>query len=101
MTLKVKSHIYRYTGIFLAQKEQDAYLATQEITTENGRSLLTGMWQAKNGFARPMVTWHWMVRFSHPRIYPVAKFLASIHAGLRCLRWDLSDVFRKMKKRLK
>jgi hypothetical protein len=73
MGLKFKSAVYRYTGIFLAQKEEDAYiksdLGKQEIEEIesypdedgilDGESFARAMWQARNGFYK-YITSFWL-----------------------------------------
>lgn len=68
MTLKLKAKIYRYTGIYLAHKEENAYLDSIEfwesfqrmiahpkhdMCLRNTAGLLIGIWQADHGFTRP------------------------------------------------
>jgi hypothetical protein len=66
MSLKLKSFIYRKTGIYLASKEELAYIKSREFwkdflkilgkdATNLGdvQGLLIGMWQAHHGFTRP------------------------------------------------
>ncbi len=103
MILKLKSLFYRYTGIYLAQKEEDAHMALEstlesakarveqwgDVDLEDSLGVEIGSWQAHHGFARPMITWHWSYRFKHPTIYPVVSFIANIHCGLRALKWDV------------
>ena len=54
--LKLKAKIYQYTGIYLAQKEEDEYLRSEEAVSllENNEypGLVIGLWQAKHGFTR-------------------------------------------------
>ena len=65
MILKLKAFIYRHTGIYLAHKEQLAYMESQEYYDELNRisrrnmlrlyvasGILIGSWQAKHGFTR-------------------------------------------------
>lgn len=67
--LKIKSFIYRHTGIFLAHGEELEYLQSDEywyhmkkmskskddeMTPRNIQGLLIGLWQCKHGFYRPM-----------------------------------------------
>jgi len=112
--LQLKSKFYRYTGIFLAKKEEALYLASAEcreyvqrmvshpendMDEEEAIGLATGMWQCEHGFARPMVTWHWKyfsVRFKYPKLYPLVAFLASAHAGLRALKWDIEFALKRV-----
>src|SRR5580698_7258270 len=65
--LKLKAIIYKYTGLFLAYKEEHEYVQSKEfwksfikVSTSNDmdlrntQGLLIGMWQAKHGFGRPI-----------------------------------------------
>jgi hypothetical protein len=51
MNLKLKAKIYQYTGIYLAQKEEQEYInSLSETRKEHFSGLMVGLWQAKNGF---------------------------------------------------
>jgi hypothetical protein len=54
--LKLKAKIYQYTGIYLAQKEEDEYLRSEEAISllENNEyeGLVIGLWQTKHGFVQ-------------------------------------------------
>jgi hypothetical protein len=66
MLLKIKAKIYQYTGIYLAEKEEQAYLRQVEAELLSGVNskflrnkkqirkdeigLAIGLWQANNGF---------------------------------------------------
>ena len=64
--LKIKSLIYRYFGIYLAEKEEIAYMRSKEglreinemaLCLENqeiAQDIVLGTWQADNGFTRPL-----------------------------------------------
>mgnify|MGYP000899084758 CR=1 FL=1 len=67
MILKLKAFIYRKTGIYLAQKEENQYANSSEymeamismvsheendLSIESIHSILIGSWQAKYGFYR-------------------------------------------------
>ncbi len=52
MILKLKALIYRLTGIYLAEKEEKAFLKSSKVKGKLGRSLVIGCWQAKHGFYR-------------------------------------------------
>jgi len=66
MILKLKSFIYRQTGIYLAHREELAYINSEEfwksfakIISKEGmrprdvQGLLIGLWQVDHGFHRP------------------------------------------------
>lgn len=52
MILKIKAKIYQYFGVYLAKKEEDAYIDWALGSDFDGyeKSLAIGLWQAKNGF---------------------------------------------------
>lgn len=103
VSLKVKSLIYRYTGFYLANKEESDYLKSKECWSEISRivsseendmsprsiqGLLVGMWQCKHGFARPSVSWGW------PSRNPLIKVAASLTNSSTALWWDLRRMFK-------
>lgn len=74
MILRLKSCIYRYTEIYLAHKEELAFLSDSKLwndlelrlkASDNDMSLADwvsieiGCWQAYHGFTRPMASWTW------------------------------------------
>lgn len=55
MILKLKAFIYRFSNIFglriyLAEKEEVAYLSSLGHTTSFELGIYTGLWQCKHGF---------------------------------------------------
>lgn len=64
--LKLKSLIYRFTGLYLAQAEENEYMASVEaykkvrglnkkdvgLPLNSARKLVIGLWQADNRFVR-------------------------------------------------
>lgn len=64
MILKIKAFIYRLTGIYLAEKEENEYITSDEFwdimdSTEDPeldnrtvQKILIGSWQCKHGFYR-------------------------------------------------
>lgn len=98
LSLKIKSRIYRYTGLFLADKEQEAYLASdlcqksiKQLCSypENGlnesdaREIVIGMWQANVGFYRPMS----MLRFKTPLWF--FRPLAYVIESFKAIKYDI------------
>ena len=64
MLLKLKAFIYRHTGIYLAKREELAYLKsedgkstvkslTKSFGKEGALGIAIGSWQGQNGFYRP------------------------------------------------
>ena len=97
MTLKTKSLIYRYTGIYLAQQEELDYIESPEywlrfrkivlhksndLHMTEVHSLLVGDWQVSRGFATAF--------------YPGrSKILRFLYVFYKQLRWDLEKLCRK------
>ena len=75
--LKIKAKIYQYTGIYLAKKEEQAYVDQWVKSGHNidkfGEGLIRGMWQSNNGFMTlsPIGKSMWRVRYS-----PIYKRIA-------------------------
>ncbi|NBO99736.1 MAG: hypothetical protein EBU90_06370 [Proteobacteria bacterium] len=107
--LKLKSYIYKYTGIYLAHKEENEFLTSDEFWSQlksifknnksdcfysnpkNVQGLLVGMWQAKNGFSR----------FYNPFMLKtgfINKTINLFYAPLVTLKWDLKNLFLTLKK---
>jgi len=100
--LKIKSMIYRYTGLFLAHKEQMKYVQSKEfmdeflkiVVSDDGdmgprsiMGLLIGSWQARNGFSTSMSKLEW-----HSNRF--VRFIGGIHSKFINLYWDLRRLFR-------
>jgi len=63
MLLKIKAFIYRHTGIYLAKREELAYLKSEDgrstvktlaksFGKESALGIAVGSWQGKHGFYR-------------------------------------------------
>ena len=106
--LKLKSKIYKYTGIYLADREENDYLKSDEfwkrfikiiksknndIGPRNVQGILIGMWQAHNGFARP----YSFLRLRRPALLwrPIGWFCVLY----KTIRWDLSSLRRSLCKK--
>lgn len=55
MILKIKAFVYRFSNIFglhiyLAQKEEDAFINSQSYDSEISKKCAIGLWQGLNGF---------------------------------------------------
>ena len=53
--MRLKSFIYRFTaifgiGLYLADKEEQAHIDSQNFQSELSESIARGCWQAENGF---------------------------------------------------
>jgi hypothetical protein len=109
--LKLKSIIYKYTGIFLPHREECEYVASNEywkqfnrilkhenkdLSPRNIHGLLVGSWQAHNGFARPF-----SMRFlllGHGRWYkPLFNVLCWFDTLYLVIKWDLQSLNRRTK----
>lgn len=104
MTLKLKSLIYKYTGLYLADKEELEYITSREcwkklmkiaknkkndMSLENIQGLLIGMWQAEHGFARPSSR-YWLKK---PRLF--WNFINWFIVLFITIKWDLERLFRR------
>jgi len=107
MKLKIKAFIYRYTGIFLAQKEQDAHIQNQEVMTQiikwtknpkmemnlkDATGLAIGLWQTKHGFYRPIS----FLRYNKPAWF--WKPIAWIIVLYKTLKFDLTVKWKNLGK---
>lgn len=99
MSLKIKAAIFRYTGIFLAYKEQSEYLESDEFWTSyhniafnpendmnasNIQGMLIGCWQANYGFYRPAFRHHYSKYF---------KFVGYIKECYYSVWWDIKKLW--------
>lgn len=106
--LRVKAIIYRYTGIYLAEREENVYLQSKEFWKEwsehmahpkndmrprDIQGLMIGLWQAHRGFARPMSRLSFR-SYKHRRFW---NFLAWFEVFFTSLKWDLEKLFRRNK----
>lgn len=102
--LKLKAVFYRYTGIYLADKEENDYLSSEEFWKDfertakscndcgprNVQGLLIGIWQAKYGFARPMSR----IRLFRPLwLWRPVRSLDSFRLAMY---WDLQAFFKAL-----
>lgn len=102
MTLKLKSLFYRYTGVYLADKEEAEYIRSgeaqqyihtlashpeNELTIEEATDLTIGMWQADEGFHRPMS----FLRYKNPRF--IFRILGWFEELYKTIKWDLQRYF--------
>ena len=97
MILKIKVLIYRYLGIYLADKEENDYIHSKEfwqafqrmrkknkdIDDRNVFGILCGLWQADHGFSRPFSSFC----FKH-------RFLRWFWVFFKTLKDDLRQIFK-------
>jgi hypothetical protein len=94
--LRFKAIVYKYTGVYLAHKEQCEYMNSDsywknmaQITKKNKdmgaketNGLLIGMWQADYGFVRPGS----FLKFKRPRVlWSIIGWFADLFI---VLKWD-------------
>lgn len=111
--LKFKSVVYRYTGVFLAYKEQCDYVESEEFWDEFKKfteanqddecisdprvasGILIGCWQAEHGFCRGI--WFKSFRSQNP-FYLLVGWIVLFY---RALAWDVASLSRKVGKIMK
>lgn len=110
LILKIKSHIYRYTGVYLAYKEEAEFLTSDEFWDQFGKDLkyaeknsfnlqtvqgiILGMWQSKNNF----------VRVCNPFSLKTGIFnavLSFFYGFYLTLEWDIQTLKAYLKTKLK
>lgn len=106
MLLKLKAIIYRYTGIFLAHKEEQAYLNSfafkkdvkkyREMFGEDkdiAEDIAAGTWHADHGFYRPLC----FLQFNKPTWF--WKPIDAIVTSFRAIKLDLQLFIWKLRKK--
>ena len=104
--LSLKAAIYRYTGIYLASRDELDYITSKDFWMEFTRiinhpendmaprdiqGLLIGSWQAKYRFARP-------ITFSVSRTSPWhLRLLASLGNSFISIKRDIQRLFKRTK----
>jgi len=114
MVLRLKSILYRYTGVFLAHKEELEYIDSKKywkafmkiaVHKENDLSprdihgTLLGSWQAHNGFSRPMVRPFFLVQLKYPKFKLLFNLINNVCTGYVAIKWDIQDLYYKIKKK--
>ena len=104
--LKLKGKFYQYTGIYLANKEENEYIQSKEcwkslmkmlsnkkndMSPRDCQGLLIGMWQCKHGFHRPMS----FLRYKKPGF--LFKPLAWCVNFFTTAKWDLQACLTRKK----
>lgn len=104
--LKYKALFYRYTGIYLAEKEENAYMRSKAglrdinqwaralENQENARSIALGTWQCDNGFTRPIS------RLRYVDNNKIINFFAEVHESLLAMKYDLRKLLWRYRIRL-
>lgn len=110
--LKLKSQVYRYTGIYLAEKEENEFLTSdafwenfekaigsskKNITSDYFKTIqgvYLGIWQSGNGFTR---------LFNHFAYKPgiVNKIISFFYVPVFTLKWDLEMILLSIKERFR
>lgn len=108
--LNIKSVIYRYTGLYLANKEENDFLTSKEfwkqfnkykkhkdndLSDYNIQSLMIGLWQADIGFTRPMTKFHTFKRLPYTRFYNLLDWFGCFYYTAK---WDLEKLWYRIKK---
>lgn len=108
--LKLKAKFYQYTGVYLANKEENDYLTSREfwkhfnkhkkhkdndMSDYNIQRLMIGMWQADLGFHRPMTKFRTFKRLPCARLYNMLDWFACFYYTAK---WDLESLWSKVKK---
>jgi hypothetical protein len=104
--LKLKSLFYKYTGIFLAHKEENEYIDSPEywkqfakylnnskledMSPRNVHGLMVGIWQCEHGFARPVS----FLRYKNPKfLFKTLGWFVDLYT---VVKWDIQLVYRRM-----
>lgn len=96
--LKLKALIYRYTGIHLAKKEEQAHLESVDMETPMGKSIMRGLWQANNGFARPVARPLHLYRYKYPKLRPIIHLIQAVATFFVVLKYDLGRLVERISK---
>jgi hypothetical protein len=101
--LRLKGYIYRYFGIYLARKEEHAYIHSKDgLRAMNelskalrdqslAKGIAIGEWQLDYGFIRPLSPY----RFNEPTW--LWKPVAHIHESLQAVKNDLKKLLWKLR----
>lgn len=106
--LHIKSFMYRYFGVFLANKEESEFLQSKEFwksflkiykNSKNDMSpsqiqgLLIGLWESDHGFGRPMSK----LSYRKPKL--LFNVLAWFDVLFTVIKWDIKFLVAKLKKK--
>lgn len=110
MFLNIKRIVYKYTGLYLAHKEELEYVTSSDfckkmskilakkdndMSLRDVQGLLIGLWQADKGFTRPMS------RVKFKRSYRLFwNIIAWVDELYITIKWDVQDLYRAIKKKL-
>jgi hypothetical protein len=106
MNLKLKSLIYRYTGVYLADHELREYINSPEckqsvtrrlshpdndMSLDEANDLAIGLWDCRYGFTRPLS----LLRFKEPQsLFKVIGWFDELYT---VIKWDIQDLMEKLK----
>lgn len=105
--LKLKGHIYRYTGIYLANKEELEFLTSDKfwkqfskhskskkqnkMTNQEIQGLILGLWQFDNGFYRLSNSFFYKSGLHN-------KIMSLITGAYKAFLLDLKILFKRKKR---
>lgn len=116
LLLKLKSLVYKYTGIYLAHREENKMLTSDEtwkqmvkiasyksndMSLKTTQGLMIGLWQAKHGFARPwfhLPSKIYTLQYKYKFLRPVIRLVENVGSTLIVIKWDIHSLIRKFKK---
>lgn len=105
--LKTKALVYRYTGWYFADEEENDYLQSDEfwkkmrkalknkkndMGPQSLQGLFIGMWQCEHGFHRPAT----FLKYKNPRWF--FGFIAWWIDLYTVIKWDIQSCLRKKSK---
>lgn len=108
--IKLKAIIYKYTGLYLAHREELEYITSDEcwkfltkiaknkkndMTAKTAQGLSIGLWQADNGFARPMSIFFRLTYSSNPYKQAVFKTLNWFATLALVVKWDIQRLLKR------
>jgi hypothetical protein len=106
LILKLKAIIYKYSGLYLAYKEQSRYVDTEgywqdferltktkpRMSCENAHDLLIGLWQSHHRLVRPYYPLPPKFRkrlIVFPRLRRIAEWFGTLYLAIR---WDIEKI---------
>jgi len=102
--LKTKALVYKYTGWYFADKEENEYIQSDEcweklfkivknkqneLDPQSAQGLLIGLWQSEHGFHRPAS----FLKYKRPRAFwRVVAWWVDLYT---VIKWDIQSCLRK------